>query len=42
MFEDIFVYSGLNLAHPNHISTQSKIKQQYRSHVSLRVKRECL
>ena len=38
----MFVHLDLNLAHPNHLSTQPKIKQQYRSHVSLRVKRECL
>ena len=38
----MFVHSDLNFAHPNHILAQPKIKQQHRSQVSLKVKRECL
>ena len=40
----MLVHSDLNLTHSNHayISAQPKIKQQHRSQVSLRVKRECL
>ena len=38
----MFLHSNLNLAYSNHILAQPKIKQQHRSQVSLRVKRECL
>ena len=42
MPKDMFIHSSLNLAYLNHILAQPKIKQQHRSHVSLRVKREYL
>ena len=35
----MFIRSGLNLAHPNDILAQSKIKQQCRSQVSLKSKK---